>query len=569
MAAEAGAIAVLYAHRQPPRLKGYIDGSLVFGVPLVGFTLQSALVHDTQWGLAYSALFLSAFYVLLARALWKRQVEGMRMLTEAFLALGVVFGSLAVPLALDGRWTATTWALEGAALVWVGIHQQRRLARWFGLLLQFGAGVAFLLSLDGGKATLAVWNGAYLGALMVCLAGLFSSWQLQRHTPALMKFEHDFTLPVLAWGLLWWFGSGLREIDLYLTTPAEPQAVLVFVSLSALLAGGLARKFDWPAIGWVTLGLLPVQILIALHSFAAAAHSHPGQHWGWLAWPVALAVQLRIMRTSAGQWTGSLPAIWHAGGLLLLVFLSTWELSWAVDRLADGAPAWPLLVWGLVPALCLLLMMKYGPRLPWPVKDFPDAYLGSGLLPLVAYVALWTLYASIQSGDPAPLPYLPIVNPLDLVQLLSLYTLIRWWMKPAEFRQSLDATLGPALPAAIALVAFAWLNALVARTVHFWADVPFTWAALHHSMVYQAAVSVLWSTTALAVMVHASRRTQRTVWFAGCGILVLVVTKLFLVDLSSSGTIARIVSFLAVGGLMLVIGYFSPLPPRPTAEPEQ
>ena len=561
-------IAVLFAHRQPPQLKGYIDGSLVFGVPLVGFTLQSALVHKMEWGLAYSALFLSTFYILLARALWKRQVEGMRLLTEAFLALGVVFGSLAVPLALDGHWTATTWALEGAALVWVGIHQQRRLARWFGLLLQIGAGAAFMISIDAGKAPLAVWNGAYLGSLMVCLAGLFSSWQLQRHKPVLIKFEHELALPVLAWGLIWWFGSGVREIDLFMANRTEAQAILVFVSLSALLAGWLARRIDWPTIGMVTVALLPVQILTALHLFAAASHTHPGQYWGWLAWPVALASQIRIMRSATGFWINGLTSIWHSGGFLLLVFLTTWQLSWAVDQFADGSHAWPLLVWGLVPALCLLMMMKYGRRLPWPVRDFPDAYLGSGLLPLTAYLALWTLYGCIQNGDPAPLPYLPIANPLDLVQLLSIYTLIRWWMKPGDTKESLESTLGSTLPAAIALVAFAWLNALVARTVHFWADVPFTWSALHHSMVYQASVSVLWSTTALAVMVYASRQTQRMIWFSGCGILVLVVAKLFLVDLSSSGTIARIVSFLAVGGLMLVIGYFSPLPPRPAAEQE-
>jgi uncharacterized membrane protein len=36
---------------------------------------------------------------------------------------------------------------------------------------------------------------------------------------------------------------------------------------------------------------------------------------------------------------------------------------------------------------------------------------------------------------------------------------------------------------------------------------------------------------------------------------------LFLVDLSHIGTIERIVSFVGVGLLMLVIGYFSPLPP--------
>ncbi len=45
-----------------------------------------------------------------------------------------------------------------------------------------------------------------------------------------------------------------------------------------------------------------------------------------------------------------------------------------------------------------------------------------------------------------------------------------------------------------------------------------------------------------------------------------MVVKLFLVDLADVGTIARIVSFLVVGGLVLLIGYFSPLPPG-TKEP--
>ena len=47
----------------------------------------------------------------------------------------------------------------------------------------------------------------------------------------------------------------------------------------------------------------------------------------------------------------------------------------------------------------------------------------------------------------------------------------------------------------------------------------------------------------------------------GAALLVVVVIKLFLVDLSGIGTIERIVSFIGVGLLMLVIGYFSPLPP--------
>jgi uncharacterized membrane protein len=48
---------------------------------------------------------------------------------------------------------------------------------------------------------------------------------------------------------------------------------------------------------------------------------------------------------------------------------------------------------------------------------------------------------------------------------------------------------------------------------------------------------------------------------AGAALLAVVVAKLFFIDLSHVGALARIVSFLGVGVLMLVIGYLSPLPP--------
>jgi uncharacterized membrane protein len=57
-------------------------------------------------------------------------------------------------------------------------------------------------------------------------------------------------------------------------------------------------------------------------------------------------------------------------------------------------------------------------------------------------------------------------------------------------------------------------------------------------------------------------REQRQVWFAGAGLLALVVIKLFMIDLAGTGAIGRIVSFLVAGLLMLIIGYFAPLPPK-------
>jgi len=54
---------------------------------------------------------------------------------------------------------------------------------------------------------------------------------------------------------------------------------------------------------------------------------------------------------------------------------------------------------------------------------------------------------------------------------------------------------------------------------------------------------------------------QRLLWLIGAALLGAVVVKLFAVDLAGSGTVARIVSFLGVGALLLVIGYLAPVPP--------
>ena len=102
-------IAVLYAHRQATKASDYVDATLVFGTPLVGFSLQYGLLHDSKFGLAYSALALGVFYLGLAWWVLTRKRETLKFLGECFLALGIGFATLTIPLALDGRWTSAAW----------------------------------------------------------------------------------------------------------------------------------------------------------------------------------------------------------------------------------------------------------------------------------------------------------------------------------------------------------------------------------------------------------------------------------------------------------------------------
>jgi uncharacterized membrane protein len=55
------------------------------------------------------------------------------------------------------------------------------------------------------------------------------------------------------------------------------------------------------------------------------------------------------------------------------------------------------------------------------------------------------------------------------------------------------------------------------------------------------------------------------VWMGGAGLLALTLAKLFLIDLSNRGGSERIVAFIVVGVLMLVVGYFAPIPPAAAA----
>jgi len=559
------AAAVLAALRQPPRLRGYVDGALVFGLPLAVFGLQQGLVADTEFGLAYSSLVLGAFYLALAAGLRRRPAAGLAVLAEAYLALGVVFTSLAVPLALEARWTSAVWALEGAALVWVGLRQARRAARLFGLLLQLGAGAAYLLDHTGGFRGLPLVNTACLGAAMIAAAGLFTAFLLERGRPQLHPRERSLHWGALAWGLGWWLANGVWEIAAQCRGAGVAAAALAFAALTALGLGELRQRLEWRALTRLPAALAPVALGVALLEAVQRPGGHPLGGWGLPAWSLLALVQVRLLKTFEDLW----PRIWlhglHALGVGLLLSLITWETAWWTHRTLGRT--WSLAVAGALPALAAGLLLQAEGRLGWPVSRWRAAYAGTALGGVTLYLGIWNLAAAAAAGGPHPLPFVPLVNPLELAQALALVVLTAWLRRAFDDGGFLRGTLPPAAAWGFAGGAvFVGLNAAVARTVHHWGGVAYSAEALARSVLFQAAVSVLWALTALGLMVLGARRAVRLLWFGGAGLLVLEVAKLFLVDLSGRGTVSRIVSFLAVGGLMLLIGYVAPLPPATRAE---
>ena len=418
-------VAILFATRQPPRLKGLVDGTLVFGLPLAVFALQGALVADTQYGPAWSALGLGLTYLVLAAVLHGWGSVRLRLLVEAFLALGVAFLTIAIPLALDGHWTSALWAAEGAALVWVGVRQARVLARLAGLALQVAAGLAFLDAGPAWTGSVPVLNGDGLGLLILALAGLFSSFYLERHGATLWPLESGLTWLFLAWGGAWWLALGAHETDRFLSNADAFTAMLLFLAGSGLALGALVRPLDWKGLGLAGLALLPLLWVMAASDAVFALHRHPFAGWAGPSWALALGVHLWLLYRLVDNWPAGPLRLWHGAGLWLAVLLAGSDLSWWGGHLGAG-DAWEWVGWSLPGLLVLAALVLVPSRLPWPVRAYPKDYRGHHLAPIALALGAWAALASLTPADPAPLPYLPLLNPLGLVQLGVLVLLWRW-----------------------------------------------------------------------------------------------------------------------------------------------
>ncbi|PCE26682.1 hypothetical protein BWP39_07780 [Paraburkholderia acidicola] len=695
-------IALLYAVHRELALKHYVDGTLVFGTPVVVMGLQAALLKDVEFGLAWSAVGFAAFYLVVAAWLMRRR-DRLELLFEAMLALAVIFATLAIPLAFSGPTTSAAWAIEGAAIVWLGVRQRRLAPFCFGIAMQIAAAGAFVtgLAIDTPTHGLPVLNSAYIATLLIALGGLFTGWWL--HGRAEARAWHDWMpqigLAAAAWGLAWWIGGGVNEILAYMPQQAAlgsymrltTEAFVLFAVLTAWLAHAACGRLKWPLAEWPALALAPVLSLLVFSVFSL--NQAPFAAFGWGVWVVAVVgaylLLWREQRTIGEKILAPLHTLMFWNGCVLLALEGYWRLS---SYVPEGAWSWSAWAYGF--GLLLLLVAGVGPRVRWPIARFAAAYQVWGAAPLAALLWVWSIASVTSDGNAAPLFWLPILNPLDVAQLLALMAVVVWLRRLAALGvrwhpRALDyaalATLflwfnalllrtlhhrfGAAydvdavfesfgyqqvflvgwsafafaglwlarrdsivrlcaiastplvavmwlwtfyanltqdggswgrLPllnpldlvqvviygiAALWLVrvnrlgvpvrnyrlplqivvgatAFLWLNTMLLRTLHHWTGIPYEFDAMAQSTLVQASVSVFWTVCALATMIWATRSATRTLWFVGAGLLALTVVKLFLFDLSHVTGIARIVSFIGIGVMLLLIGYFSPLPPK-------
>ena len=340
--------------------------------------------------------------------------------------------------------------------------------------------------------------------------------------------------------------------------------MLLFLAAGFAATAWIAVILEWTALWRTTLGLLPLSLLLALGYLIEFEHLFEGA--GTLAWIAAAAAHVWILRCHRNH-TRQASELWHGAGFVFFAALLAYEVYWQLEQVVDNA------VWSVSPSLIVLLglalaVLALRDRVTWPIADYLRAYFAAALVLFTVYLVIVFGISVDGPGDPSPLAYIPVLNPFDVLTIAGLATgwyLLRIahhenrWLMDESHRGSLIGW---------GVAAFVFSTIAVVRAVHHIGGVAWDDHALFDSVAVQSTLSIYWAALGLTGMILGTRRANRTIWLIGVVLMGIVVAKLFVVDLGNTGTVARIISFLGVGVMLLVVGYFSPVPPR-RAEPGQ
>src|SRR5262249_40564172 len=149
----------------------------------------------------------------------------------------------------------------------------------------------------------------------------------------------------------------------------------------------------------------------------------------------------------------------------------------------DMATAWSALGWVLVPALVLALVTRPAVQRRWPFVAFRDTYLLVACGPVAAYLLLWVWVSNTLPGDARPLPFVPLLNPLELGHGLVLLALLLWLRALRDEGQR--QLPRPLLWGGLGATAFVLYTGALLRACHHLAGVPWEGHALFASTLAQ------------------------------------------------------------------------------------
>ena len=515
------------------RLKPVLDLALIFAAPIIAY-LFLYLIHFNQPEQKLWQAGLSLLFALLFAACWHvvRHRETVQIISQSYLSLMLIFLALIPPILLTEQWSVVGWAIEGLLIYFWALEKNIRVAHYLsmGLLLMAGlSSLYYLVELNPIPREI-YW------ILSVCyVAVVFLSQLKAEYRQQLNSFSISF-LSLLSFA-----------------------ATLI---LFALLEDEFAQDYAYSlSLFSLTLGYVILSEIV----------QHKHQEWGWLLpkWS-GLTPLMVIAVILAVDHSQNAVLVWQSDlergvfGLSALLLTTLWlrpikgmELSkeWmsfgGFSSLALASlclmPSMPYLSMVILPLVFWLWCYRQPANSDWCLfwQSKSCLFLMGG----------WLLCSQLFNRQAFEYYWLPLLNPFDLISLAMLASFI--WMLLQQIRAGQDR----GMMSVLMVLSLLWLSSyIVLRALHMYLQTPFNSLALWSNATVQLSLTILWVLLAWVTMWTATLKKLKPMWVLGGSILVIVSLKLVLFDLSHTGTLTRVISFLLAGGVMLFIAYIAPMP---------
>jgi uncharacterized membrane protein len=575
-----------------------LSTALVLGSWLLGGVSARVLFEGEVSGLDREGVAMTVIalvYGVLAAAWFARN----RDLSALLGAVGLTVGAVATAELLGGETLAIAFAAEAALLSWVAY---RLVEPRYGLLslgyLGLAVGHAFLLDvpprvLFQTAAHPAADAHAALGAGLACFVVAFFAvrWRRARegepdgHIEALVSkltgAKREIALVDVAVGatlLVHAASLGLLEAGVALGS-FDWAEVAVTALWGAVAAAGLIAARRWPAAELFGAGVA-VLAVAKLVGYDATELTATQAGVSALALAASLLTASILGRAPLAAALPPLAAVLAAGGALSLGSTSTSEGLWLIavampfaalaaarfrDRLLATALWSSALVLGLLASA--LLVEHTALVAVWAIAAAALAGLAEVTkerrlhLGAYAFAGLALAYTLIELAPPQEL-FVKQTAPADgvLALLLGIAALVAVTCRvyDAPEQDELDQALAEAqrrarpYAAGVAgvLSVYAASLSLLGLAQELGPNVDTAFQRGH------TAISTVWGAIGLIALYLGLKRESQSLRLAGFAIFGVSLAKIFIYDLSRLSSVTRALSFLAVGGVLLLAGFF-------------
>jgi uncharacterized membrane protein len=583
------AIGIAYELRSDRARLGQMTTGPITGSALLAAG-SAARLYDTSTQKGTALLVIALVYGLLAVALFRR-----RNLGALLAAIAFTIGAIALSELLSGQSLAYAWAAEAAALAWLARRAKEiRFQVWSVAYLLLALGHVLIFDAPLSRLFASGHHPAHgiAPAAAVAIVAVIFAWYCQPWTET---FDGLFAPQLRAFaasqqGLRYasgWLGAvagtyalSLAVLSLFASFDwghVALAAIWSALGLAVLLAGLLRPSLHLRIAGWIWIGVSTAVVLI--HAAVALAATPRSVSYLIVAAALlgaALAYQLlgrqrRLTELAALATVLSVGFAWEAlatllhgkslGAVLLAVAGLYGLLASAVfprrEQRDFTTELWAVAVVVAAAASAMLLSGTYlvlawaagGTALAWLAARVREerillasgGYLAAALVHAIAFEAepsnFFTAQADPASGVPAV-----------LIVAVAIALGIRYVRGSAPYAHDVrTAAWWTSGVLAVYAISLSILELLQRAFPHASMQTDFQRG--------HTAVSAFWGLLGLALLYSGLTR-WRSLRIAGFALFAVSLAKIFLYDLPSLSSITRALSFLAVGAVLLLGGFF-------------